>query len=52
MLTSPVPSLYCEPVLYGISDVSIPDGSGSFHARIYHPRFGGSVYDVAIRPGM
>ncbi|HSJ28999.1 MAG TPA: hypothetical protein VLB67_12390 [Acidimicrobiia bacterium] len=44
-------SSYYSPVMYGINDVTIPDGSSSFEARIYYPSEEVEVRDVAILRG-
>jgi pimeloyl-ACP methyl ester carboxylesterase len=44
-------SFYYSPVLYGINDVTIPDGSSNFEARIYYPSVEDEVLDVPILPG-
>jgi hypothetical protein len=45
-------SLYYNPVMYGINDVTIPHGDGSFGARIYYPSEEVEVLNVAVRKGM
>ena len=42
-------SLYYNPVAYGINDVIIPEGNGSFGARIYYPSEEMEVLNVPIR---
>ncbi|MGK6307409.1 hypothetical protein [Variovorax sp. DT-64] len=46
-------SLYYNPVLYGLNDVTIPEnGGGTFGARIYYPSEEEEVRDVAVREGI
>lgn len=44
-------SSYHSPVMYGINDVTIPEGDSSFEARIYYPSEEVEVRDVAILRG-
>ncbi|WP_027668930.1 alpha/beta hydrolase [Rhizobium leguminosarum] len=45
-------SSYYNPSPYGINDVTIPEGSGSFGARIYYPSDEMEVRDVPYRDGI
>lgn len=42
---------YYSPVMYGINDVTIPDGDSSFGARIFYPSEEVEVRDVTILNG-
>lgn len=44
-------SYYYSPVMYGINDVTIPDGDSSFETRIYYPSAEVEVCDVPILRG-
>jgi hypothetical protein len=44
-------SYYYNPVMYGINDVTIPDGKVGFGARIYYPSDEVEVRDVQILNG-
>ena len=44
-------SYYYSPVMYGINDVTIPDGDSAFEARIYYPSEEVEVRDVPILTG-
>jgi hypothetical protein len=45
-------SLYYSPVYYGLNDVAVPEGTGTFAARIYYPSDEMEVRDVPIRAGI